>query len=406
MRPGLSRGIPMGILGFLVGMIILVAIRGLQGLQPLMDPQLAIVLGAFTAAGFFIWGMGAFDPRMNEHAHEPVESEDAHALAVAEEAEAEETPPQIVSGYMWMLSTALIVLLLLIVAFALLPGGPSLQVASQPTANVSAIGYVQIDLMGQTYMVSQLVLLLGFVVIMFGTMALLAGGLGGLFFVLNQGVTRVQTVEQTTLAAEPLEKQAASNQGLVRWGVIGAVAIAAFAVLDLLLGTPITNEIATLSFFVAAAGVFVFSFIILGYFIRLVAARTGWPWLVRAIVILAGVGLVLNVADFLLIWFGLTGLLLVPAIAVNITLLVVLLISRQVVAIAFMVLAGILMPLFYFVLIGLVIAFEPPLLFGISAGNALVIAALILRPRFVTHWLGYGAAWTAKQLRRLPDALQ
>ena len=42
--------------------------------------------------------------------------------------------------------------------------------------------------------------------------------------------------------------------------------------------------------------------------------------------------------------------------------------------------AGILLPLFYFVLIGLVLPFAPPLLFGISAGNALMIPALVMRP--------------------------
>jgi hypothetical protein len=72
----------------------------------------------------------------------------------------------------------------------------------------------------------------------------------------------------------------------------------------------------------------------------------------------------------------------------------------------YMLIAGILLPLFYFVLIGLVVAFPPPILFGASAGNALLIAALILRPKFLVRWLSYGAAWTAKQLRRLPAALQ
>ena len=53
-----------------------------------------------------------------------------------------------------------------------------------------------------------------------------------------------------------------------------------------------------------------------------------------------------------------------------------------------------------------VVAFAPPLLFGISASNALVVAALILRPKFVAHWVGYGAGWIAEQLRRLPNVLQ
>ena len=61
---------------------------------------------------------------------------------------------------------------------------------------------------------------------------------------------------------------------------------------------------------------------------------------------------------------------------------------------------------FYFVLIGLVVPFPPPLLFGISAGNALLVTALLLRPQFLKDWLGRGAGWAAVQLRRLPNALQ
>lgn len=407
MRPGLSRAIPMGILGFVVGMIILVAIRGLQGLEPLMEPEVAMVLGAFLATGFFIYGLGSFDPRMNEHAHEPAEGEEAHAVVVAEEAEEEEAPPrQILGGYLWQLSTIMLIVLLVIVAFALLPDGPALRTVHEADASVSAVGVVPIPIGTQTFYVSQLTALLIFIVVMFVSLAVVAGGMGMVFYGLNQGVTVVKQVDRTTFEADPLETAPASNRDLIRWAGIAVAAVVGFAAVDLLFGRPITDEFATASFFLAAGCVFTLTFVALGIIIRFVAAQTQWAWLVRAIIILGAVGLLLGVVDFVLVWSVLSGLSLVAVAIFNLVALLLLVAGRMMAGVVYAILVGILLPLFYFLLIGLIVPFAPPLLFGISAANALLIAALLVRPKFLIGWVGYGAAWTARQLRRLPNALQ
>jgi hypothetical protein len=407
MRPGLSRAVPMGILGFLVGMVILVVLRGLQQLEPLMDPQLAVILGTFLAAGFFVWGMGAFDPSMNQHAHEPAEGEEAHEIVPAEEAAETPAPPgEILGAYIWQLSTILLLVLIGLVVFALLPGGPALQTVGIADGNVSAVGAVPIPLGSTTLYVSQLTFLVGFVIFMFLSLAAVAGGIGLVFFALHNGATSVKAVPHTAIEADPLETAPATQDGLIRWLVIAGIVIAGFAGIDYLLGQPITNEFATLSFFLSAAGVFTITFLLLGFIIRVVAARTDWAWLVRAVIILGAVGLLTNVVDFVLIWFVVSGFSLPMAVIFNIVVLGGLILARMPAAALFTMLSGILLPLFYFVLIGLVVPFAPPLLFGISAGNALLIAALIVRPKFLMRWLGYGAAWAAKQLRRLPNALQ
>jgi hypothetical protein len=404
MRPGLSRAVPLGILGFLVGMVILVAIRGLQQLQPLMDPQLAIILGTFFAAGFFVWGMGAFDPRMNQHAHEPVEGEEPHEIVPADEVPA--PPGKILGAYIWQLATILLLVIIGLVVFALLPQGPALRTVAAADGNVSAIGFVPIPIGNTTYYVSQLTFLLGFVIFMFLSLAAVAGGMGFVFFALNQGATSVKGIKATQIEHDPLETAPTTQQGLIRWFVIAAVVIAGFAGIDLLIGKPITAEFATLSFFLAAAGVFTVTFLLVGLIIKSVAARTNWPWLVRAIVILTAIGLLTNVVDFLIIWFLVSGFSVQTAVVFNALVLGGLILARMPAAVVFTIVSGILMPLFYFLLIGLVVPFAPPLLFGISAGNALLIAALIVRPKFLMRWLGYGAAWSAKQLRRLPNGLQ
>jgi hypothetical protein len=394
----------MGILGFLAGMAILVVLRTLQQLTPPMDPELAVILGAFTASAGFIWGLGAFDARMNVHAHEPAEGQAPFSVVPYEEP-AQGKPGEILGSYIWLLSTLLLGLLLILVVFALLPEGPALRTVSDPLSDVAGVGFVDIELFGQTYQVSQLILLIAFVIFMFVSLAAFAGGAGMLFFGLHRGLTQVKDVSFTPLEAEPHE-MIERSPNMPRWAVISTLVVAGFTLLDRLIGNPITNEFQTLSFFLTAAGVFTLSILLVGYIIRFVAAQTKWLWLVRAAIILGAIGLILNLVDFLVIWFGLAPLPLTTIAVLNLVILGVLLALRMVTAAIFMLISGILIPLFYFVLIGLVVAFPPPILFGASAGNALLIAALILRPRFLVRWLGYGASWTAKQLRRLPNALQ
>jgi len=139
MQPGLARAVPVGILGFALGALIAILIRLAQGLDPNPDAPYAyvgpaFVLGAFISAGFFVWGMGAFDPRMSVHGE--------HAEAEPAEAKAEK-PMQILSGYTWQILTWTLVLILGIALFAFLPSGPQLQSVSGD-GNPSAISYTSL----------------------------------------------------------------------------------------------------------------------------------------------------------------------------------------------------------------------------------------------------------------------
>jgi hypothetical protein len=122
MQPGLARAVPMGILGFTIGAVIAYGIRLAQGLEPNAAAPYgfvgsAMVLGAFISAGFFVWGMGAFDPKMNVHGE--------HA---AEEHEPEpEKPGEILTGYTWDIFFWTIVLVVAVAIFAFLPSGPRIQ---------------------------------------------------------------------------------------------------------------------------------------------------------------------------------------------------------------------------------------------------------------------------------------
>ena len=77
LQPGLARAVPMGILGFIGGALLALVIRMLQGLDPAGSVGAAFVLGAFISSGVFVWGMGAFDPRMSVHGDH---AEEEHAV--------------------------------------------------------------------------------------------------------------------------------------------------------------------------------------------------------------------------------------------------------------------------------------------------------------------------------------
>ena len=407
MQPGPGRALPMGILGFLAGMGLLVVIRYLQSLQPYMEPQLGIVLGTALAAAGFVYGMGAFDPQMNTHAHEPEEGEDAHAHAhEEEEEEADGEPGKVLGGWLWLLSSLMILLLIAIAFFALLPDGPGLRISGDPLADFASIGVVQLHLGGATFEMTQLTLLVAFSIFMFVSLAVAAGAIGLLMHTLHNGVKVVADVEHTPFQTEMPAGAAGDTPVLLRLGIVVAVVVAVFAALDRLVGTPVTNEFVTLSFFMGAAAVFTWSLIILGLVIQVVARQLHWAWVLRALVILLAVGVTLNVIDFVVIWLIVSQFNPTTAVVFNLVLLLALAATGMRSGLWFSIIAGILLPLFYFVLIGLVVPFPPPLLFGISAGNALLITALLLRPKFLKDWLGRGAGWAAIQLRRLPNALQ
>lgn len=123
MQPGLARAVPLGILGFTIGAILARLIRLAQGLEfNTAEPNgfigPAMVMGAFFAAGFFVWGMGAFDPKMNVHGDHAEEHPEAEKL---------EKPINILANFTWKILLWVILLVLAVGAFAFLPAGPYLQ---------------------------------------------------------------------------------------------------------------------------------------------------------------------------------------------------------------------------------------------------------------------------------------
>ncbi len=187
MQPGLSRAIPMGLLGFLIGAGIVVLIRALQGLTPIWDMGVGMSLAAFTTAGFFVWGMGAFSPEMNAH------GEEAERLREEAEKNIDKAPPgKLLTGSVWTLAAWTLVFIVAIFGFASIPGGFHLVTTVDPGASRTISGLVEMDLFGTTVQVSQLVIFAVVLIVLFISLALVAGAVAWIFGGMSVGIAEAK----------------------------------------------------------------------------------------------------------------------------------------------------------------------------------------------------------------------
>lgn len=365
MQPGLSCAIPMAILGFMFGALLVIVIRGLQGLDPIWAPGPGIIISAITMAGFFVWGIGAFDPRLSVHGDEEVE-EVVHEELAAEAAK----PASILASYAWQVTTLLLLFLIIITGFALLPGGLALTQTVVPDASTSMVSYADVPLPfgGPTIQVSTLVIFVVFVIWALISLVAVAGLLAFLLTYVSRGLTEVSMAGGGTAAlttgggietTPPDDRKTFISivQLLVVWTISYIVL---FAVINLIM--PV-REIPVLNWFMDSAGQLTFLSFLGALIIALVVLR--------------------------------------PPVA----------------ALVFIFTTIILYYFFYFVAIGLIfpqpdfpglsLFLDPPgQLIFLSLVNAILFALIILRPMLVLQTLGRVASWLAHVLRSVPRFLQ
>lgn len=179
-RPSLSRAIPMGLIGFLIGSLFVMIMRDLQNIQPAWDSGVAIILSAFTSAGFFLWGIGAFTPSMSVHG-------DDH-----EEEESEESPLAILKGYTALITTITLLTVMGFATYALLPGTPTITQTDLPAASATGIGVFLLTIGDQTLEISQLVVFIAFGFFTIFSLLVISGIIGFTFFALSRGKLYVQ----------------------------------------------------------------------------------------------------------------------------------------------------------------------------------------------------------------------
>jgi len=175
-QPGIGRAVWFGIIGFLTGAALVTAIRMLQNLDPIWDSGVGLVFAMFFCAFFFVWGIGGFNFKLSAHGEGP-EVEKIHA-ELAEEAK---QPKTILSGAIWQIGGLLLGLMLLTFVVAV-SGGVSLTTTAVPDASLMMVGYMEVQIAGQTVYLSQLVVLLGFTLFILLSLAAVAGGIAWLVF--------------------------------------------------------------------------------------------------------------------------------------------------------------------------------------------------------------------------------
>jgi len=211
-KPGLSRAVPMALIGFIISAFFVVVLRDLQSVEPVWDVGVVLVLAPFISTFMFIWGMGGFDPRMSEHGThgEPedivqamVPVDDAHDDHHHEEEDA--APTSILSGLMWTVTSLASITIIILFTFAMLSGS-FLQIANESEANTLAIETNQEFLLPlgiDTFEASQLTVFVGFIAFTMVSLFAVAGVLAAIFYFSHRDIKRVKETEPTPASVRP-----------------------------------------------------------------------------------------------------------------------------------------------------------------------------------------------------------
>ncbi len=298
-KPGLGRAIPALIVGFIASLALVYALRTWQDMDPVWmsaesseGAQVGLVLAAFVSMATFMWGVGAFDPKMSEHGehtdeHEEEAPEKEFALRTSGPVFRagkwlwdlawtliNETPKPwrfpylsvsfflvnwvvnvvwlliwlaiflvwrillitvaglpgtlgallmtvsclwqtmaFYAGQLFLVLTIAVITTIVLFTFALLPHGLGLRVATEPNADFFANGFGDFiipiqevlglvlppdDFANQTIAgTSQFTVLLGFILVIFVSLALAAGGIAVFFYLAHRGLREVKEIDPT-----------------------------------------------------------------------------------------------------------------------------------------------------------------------------------------------------------------
>ncbi len=226
MQPGLTRAVPMGIVGFISGAAFVLVLRLLQSMDPLWDAQIAGMMGGIGSTIGFLWGMGAFD-RSQAHHHIDAHYDDTAGEIVVVGAHAEHDgdhdehidPRQQFSLEVWQVALGVVVMIVALLGFASLSAGPGLTTSNDPAANANTIGYFTMDLFGQEVVVSQLFALLVFAAFTLISLAAIGWLITQVFYGMSRGLRVAEAEGNIPLNALP----ASSVSGLLTSGGVGGV---------------------------------------------------------------------------------------------------------------------------------------------------------------------------------------
>jgi hypothetical protein len=173
----------------------------------------------------WLWGIGAFNPKLSEHGEHAEHGEETAIVAAEGEAahheEEEETPFGLLMREIWRLFTYPLLAFLAFYAIAALPTGLLVQITDRPEASSAAFAnevVLELPLVG-TLVTTQLVLFLGFVTFTILSLLIFAGIIGFLFYAGHQQVATANEMEvtpQQTTPPRPVRWVGRGAQGAAR----------------------------------------------------------------------------------------------------------------------------------------------------------------------------------------------
>jgi hypothetical protein len=209
MQPGLTRAIPMGILGFILGAAFVLVLRTLQSMDPLWDAQVGLLMAALGATIGFVWGMGGFDRNQAHHHIEAHYDDTAGEIVVvgahAEHGEADEhvEPGQWFKLELWQIAGLVVLTFAVLLAFTTIASSPSVTISNDPAVNTNTIGYFEMNLFGRDIVVSQFVAFLLFVTFTLVSLAVIGWLISLAFFGMSRGLSIADAEGNIPLNALP-----------------------------------------------------------------------------------------------------------------------------------------------------------------------------------------------------------
>jgi len=206
-RPSISRAIPGALFGLAAGALAVYGLRAVSGIEPYWDTGVALVLTPFTMVAGWLWGIGAFNPKLSEHGEHAPHSDET-AIVEADDAHHEEEeagPFGLLLSQIWKIFTYPLLAFLAFYALAALPTGLLVQITDRPEASSASFAnevILELPVFG-TVVTTQLVLFLGFVTFTIVSLLVFAGLIGLLFYAGHQQVSTVAEMEVTPRQTTP-----------------------------------------------------------------------------------------------------------------------------------------------------------------------------------------------------------
>jgi hypothetical protein len=168
-----------------------------------------LVLAPFTLMAGWMWGIGAFNPKLSQHEEHPAEESaivaaDGSAIVKAEAAAhhgEEPSPASLFFNEIWKAISLPLILLLLVFGFANLPGGFLIRTVGDPLADPAQFApsvTLELPVIGTVY-TTEMVIFLIFIGWLFLSLLIFAGAIG---FLMYKGHEQVVTVNQITPGPE------------------------------------------------------------------------------------------------------------------------------------------------------------------------------------------------------------